>query len=97
MYTNPFNKPASQLTDAELDAIIAMEDEKWERGPGRHIENGHTFEEAHALTRETVEEGDDYATTFGLCVPVVRAKRAQRKRQREYFDEMRARWNTVSD
>lgn len=32
------------------------------------MKNANLFKQAHALTRATIQDGDDYRTTFGLCL-----------------------------
>ena len=73
-----------KLTEEQIDAIIAAEDAKWEARA--------TFEEAHELTKSTVEEGDDYRATFGAALVETRRKRAERARFREWQAWNHYRW-----
>ena len=36
------------------------------------ISNAVLFKQAHAMTRETIQAGDDYRTTFGACLKAIK-------------------------
>ena len=38
------------------------------------ISNAVLFKQAHAMTRETIQAGDDYRTTFGACLKAIKAE-----------------------
>lgn len=37
------------------------------------MSNSKLFKQAHAMTRATIQAGDDYRTTFGLCLKQIKA------------------------
>ena len=37
------------------------------------MSNAQLFKQAHAMTRATIQAGDDYRATFGLCLKAIKA------------------------
>lgn len=49
------------------------------------MNNSQLFKQAHAMTRQVIKDGDDYKTTFGLCLKAVKAKNEQVKKDNVAF------------
>lgn len=41
------------------------------------ISNATLFKQAHAMTRATIQDGDDYRTTFGACLKAIKDEAKQ--------------------
>ena len=38
--------------------------------------NSQLFKQAHAMTKQVIQSGDNYAATFGLCLKAIKAEQA---------------------
>lgn len=43
------------------------------------MNNSTLFKQAHAMTKQVIKQGDDYKTTFGLCLKAVKAQQASQQ------------------
>ena len=41
--------------------------------------NSQLFTQAHAMTKQTIRQGDCYKTTFGLCLKAIKEKQASKQ------------------
>lgn len=43
------------------------------------MNNSTLFKQAHAMTKQVIKQGDNYKTTFGLCLKAVKAQQASQQ------------------
>lgn len=43
------------------------------------MNNSTLFKQAHAMTKQVIKQGDDYKTTFGLCLKAVKEKQSSQQ------------------
>ena len=43
------------------------------------MNNSTLFKQAHAMTKQVIKQGDDYKTTFGLCLKAIKEKQASQQ------------------
>lgn len=43
------------------------------------MNNSTLFKQAHAMTKQVIKQGDDYKTTFGLCLKAIKEKQSSQQ------------------
>lgn len=43
------------------------------------MNNSTLFKQAHAMTKQVIKQGDDYRTTFGLCLKAIKEKQGSQQ------------------